>query len=160
MLVPFEELPGTARVWIYQSNRPLSEQEVAQAESALAAFCQQWAAHGAPLKASFLVAHHQFIVLSVDESHHQASGCSIDSSVAAIRSIENNLGTSFFDRSQVAFFINGEVYMHPLPHVKSKIQQGEITPQTPVFNNLVASKQEWEEAWLAPSASSWLARYF
>jgi hypothetical protein len=160
MLVPFEELPGTARLWIYQSNRPLSEEETVQAEVALSDFCEQWAAHGAPLKSSFLIAHHRFIILSVDETYRSASGCSIDSSVAVIRQLETALGVQLFDRTQVAFLVNEKVFVHPLPQIKTMIHEGEITPETPVFNNLVASKHEWEEAWLAPSASSWLARYF
>ena len=49
MYVPFESLPEESRIWIYQSNRKFSDEEMAEIETALQAFLQNWAAHGTSL---------------------------------------------------------------------------------------------------------------
>ena len=88
MYVPFEEIPDHARVWIYQANRPLSDTETQQAQQWGRQFVEQWAAHGQGLRASVTVLHHHFLVIALDEQHHAASGCSIDSSVGFVRILE------------------------------------------------------------------------
>ncbi len=41
MYIPFENLPGESRVWIYQSNRKFSEEEFSEIETDLKAFVEQ-----------------------------------------------------------------------------------------------------------------------
>ena len=45
MYVPFDRLPDEARVWIYATNRYLSDEEVIAIERELSAFLTQWTAH-------------------------------------------------------------------------------------------------------------------
>src|SRR5690606_41191692 len=67
------------RVWIFQANRALTNNEVQIANERLRAFTDEWQVHGAPLDSSYSVRHNQFIVLAADESQQSASGCSIRS---------------------------------------------------------------------------------
>ena len=55
MYVPFETLPEEARIWIYQSNRKFSDEEVAEIETLVQQFLENWAAHGAGLEASYQI---------------------------------------------------------------------------------------------------------
>ncbi|MEQ9303133.1 MAG: hypothetical protein RJQ14_04390, partial [Marinoscillum sp.] len=96
-------MPDHSRVWIYQSTRPFSDSEKTLISAQLDEFTKQWAAHGQQLTATYSIELDQFIVLAVDESHHQASGCSIDSSVRVIQVIEQQTGLTLLDRSKVAF---------------------------------------------------------
>lgn len=160
MYVPFNELSRGARVWVYQSDRPLSEAEVSLIEGAAPAFLDGWATHGKPLKASFQLLHNQFLVLAVDEAAQMASGCSIDSSVSFVKALEKELQLNFMDRSKVAFALEDQVYLEALPKIKNSIEQGKITAETKTFNTLVSSKQELEENWLLPAKDTWLKRYF
>ena len=160
MHVPFETLPKKARVWIYQADRALSNEETQLIEQNAVAFCDQWAAHSVALKSSFKVLHNRFLVLAVDEQANMASGCSIDSSVNFVHSIEQNLDVNFLDRTKVAFVVNNEVFVESLANMKSKVEKGEITASTITFNNLVANIEEFEEKWQTKAANSWLKRYF
>lgn len=45
MYVPFENLPGESRIWIYQSNRKFSEEEFSEIESDLKSFIEGWGTH-------------------------------------------------------------------------------------------------------------------
>lgn len=160
MYVPFDELSQQARIWVYQSDRRLSEAEVSLIEEAAPAFLEGWATHGKPLKASYRMFHNQFLVIGVDENMQAASGCSIDSSVSFVQALEKELEVSFMDRSKVAFVANEQVFLEAVPQLKSSIAAGKITADTHTFNNLVSSKQELEEKWLMPAKETWLKRYF
>lgn len=53
MIVDFQTLPETARIWIYQCNRSFSEEEILDISKKLQTFLEGWTAHGADLKAAF-----------------------------------------------------------------------------------------------------------
>lgn len=153
-------MPKTARVWIYQSDRSINTDEVHIISMHAENFLNEWAAHGVPLQSSFRIFHDKFLIISVDEQAAKASGCSIDASVALIRSLEQKIGINFFDRSKVAFLINEEVFLHDMTAIKELVSEGVITNQTPTFNNLVKDISELEQQWVIPAGESWIKRYF
>jgi hypothetical protein len=164
MFIPFEELPNNARVWIYQANRSLAPEEQNYVLQQGKLFAEQWAAHGQPLRASVAVLHRHFVVISVDEQHQLPTGCSIDGSVGFVRSVADVLQTKgapidFFDRTLVAFWMNDSVELIPLAQVKRQLTDGQIPPDTLMFNNLAATKAELASRWQLPVQESWLARY-
>jgi hypothetical protein len=67
MLVDFSNLPDDSRIWIYQSNRKFSEEEVSAMEEKTKVFLTQWTAHGANLEAGFEIKHSRFIVLGLNQ---------------------------------------------------------------------------------------------
>ena len=113
MYVPFDAMPKSSRIWIYQSDRKLSDLEVQNISDELEEFCSTWVAHQQQLKTSFNVFHNHFIVLAVDENSLNASGCSIDSSVKKVKEIEEKHNISLFNRQLVAFFLNDDVQVAP-----------------------------------------------
>ena len=159
MFVPFESLPSTARVWIFQSNRPLTDREIAVVNSRLREFTEQWKVHGMPLNTSYRIDFNQFIVLSVDESEQAASGCSIDSSVRVLKELEEILGLSLFDRNRVVFKKAEGFITLPLSEVKQNFLNGILTEDTLTFNNLVKTRGELETEWLVPARDTWVRRY-
>ncbi|WP_109833081.1 hypothetical protein [Reichenbachiella versicolor] len=160
MLVAFEELPETARVWVYQANRKLTKEEQSSIDIKSSQFLEQWAAHGAPLKSSFQILHDQFLVISVDEGFNAASGCSIDSSVGLIRDLQSEFSIDFFDRTKICFLKDNEVFGAPMTELKSLIADGQIEDSTLTFNNLVQNIQEFKNNWVVPAKESWIKRYF
>ncbi len=136
MKVLFEELSPESRLWIYQASRIFTSAEEQLINEQLDAFCHQWAAHGHPLKTSFKVEHHQFIILAADESYHLPSGCSIDSSVHVIKSLQSQTGIDFFDRTQIAFLIEGTIRLFPMAKLKEEFANRTLTAETLSFNNL------------------------
>jgi hypothetical protein len=159
MFVSFEELHAQTRVWIYQGDRSFTQEEEGLISHSLTSFCEQWAAHGHALKTSFKIEHSQFIVLAADESFSLPSGCSIDSSVHIIKTLEEKTGINFFDRSLIAFWIGGNTKLFPLAKLKEEFTAGTLTAESFAFNNLVATKSEWQKGWLTPAKNTWLARY-
>ena len=160
MYTEFDQMPETARVWVYQSDRPATAGEQADILFDARSFLTSWTAHKQDLRASGRFFHNQFLVLSVDESLNQASGCSIDKSVHFVQELEQRYGIRFLDRSRQAFLIEDTVRLVSLKDLKNAVYAGEIKPETPAFNHSVATVAELKTQWLLPAAQTWLARYF
>ena len=108
MYVPFDTLPEDAKIWIYQSNRKFSDEELAEIENDLQSFIENWAAHGTSLEASYLLKYNRFIILAVNQEVQQATGCSIDSSVAFIQGLEQKYNVDLLDKMNVTFKNGGK----------------------------------------------------
>ncbi|GAA3937446.1 hypothetical protein [Hymenobacter algoricola] len=160
MYVPFDHLPDSARIWIYQANRPLTEAEVTGLEPALARFAEAWTSHGRTLQASAAVLHRQFLIIGLDEAVADASGCSIDASVRFVREVEQAVGVELLEKSQLAFLIDGQVQLLSRSALRPAVAAGTLTPETLYFDITVAQRAHLQQAWPAPAAATWLAKYF
>ncbi len=160
MYLPFQEMPETARIWIYQADRKFNAEEIEFIKEKLTAFCDQWNTHGASMPTSFDLQYERIIILAVDESGLGASGCSIDSSVRVLRDIEQQLNVNLLDQGKVSFINEGKVITSKLQEIKSHISSGNLQEETPVFNPLVNKKQDLSDKWLIPAKDSWLKKYF
>ena len=159
MLVDFDTLPDSARVWIYQSNRKFAEQEVVEMKESLATFLTQWTAHGADLKAGFAIPYDRFIVIGLDQDLNAASGCSIDASVHFIQELEKHYSIDLMDKMNVTYKQGEFIAYKPLKDFKKMAKQKAVGKNTVVFNNLVVNKAEFEDSWEVPAQESWHARF-
>ncbi|MFZ9505166.1 MAG: hypothetical protein ACO263_11425, partial [Cyclobacteriaceae bacterium] len=157
MYLPFTEMPGHSRVWIYPANRQLTASEKVNASELLKAFCEQWSAHGHRLNASFRIDYDRFLVVAVDEKSAAASGCSIDASVHAIQRIGNELKLDLFDRTLIPFLIGGTILDFKLKDLSDSFRNGKIGPRDQTFNLLASTKEEWESNGVVAVEKSWLA---
>lgn len=160
MLAPFEQLKPLSRIWIYQADRPISNSEAQAMLAASEKFIQEWAAHGQSLLASATVMHNQFLIIATDENFNLASGCSIDSSLRFVQGLGSQMSFDFFQRTNLAFYINQEVKLVALSALKGEIVQGNIASDTLFFDNNIGTKAELQEKWIVNAGESWLKRYF
>jgi hypothetical protein len=160
MYIPFNELSDQARLWVYQANKKLSEQEMNFITKAGIEFTKGWTAHNKDLKASVEIFFDQFIVLSVDESAAAATGCSIDKSVHFMQVLEGELNIQLLDKSQVAYLKNDQIHLVPLPKVKEMVSVGELAHDSIIFNNMVSDVMSFKEMWQVKAKDSWMSRYF
>ncbi|MBM6499506.1 ABC transporter ATPase [Flavobacterium macrobrachii] len=160
MFIPFDNLPEESRIWIYQSNRKFSDEEIAEIESDLKSFIENWSAHGTSLEASYLLKYNRFIIFAVNQEVQQATGCSIDSSVVFIQGLEQKYKVDLLDKMNVTFK-NGEHIAHKsLIDFKRMAKEKAVTANTIVFNNLVNTIEEFNENWEVPAGESWHSRFF
>jgi hypothetical protein len=160
MYVPFEELSPRARIWIYQADRAFTEAEAAEIQDKIKSFVAEWSAHGQQLHASGQLLHNRFVVLGTDADVTAPSGCSIDSSVKFIRTLETDYKTSLFDRTHLAFQKNGAIKIVHLTEMPAAVSAGEVTPETPYFDNLVVEAGDLKADWVKPAGKTWLQKYF
>jgi hypothetical protein len=153
-----EDFNDNSRVWIYQSSRLFFISEALEMEDMLNAFAANWKSHGAPVKGFANLFFGQFIVLMADESATGVSGCSTDSSVHLIKSIEEKYKVQMFDRQNLAFVLKDKIQLLPLSQLEYAVKNNFINADTLYFNNTVLSKKEMIEKWIIPVKESWLAK--
>lgn len=159
MLVDFNSLPDTSRVWIYQASRSFSKEELQELKPALDQFIEAWTAHGAELKAGYDLKYNRFITIALDQEHAGASGCSIDTSVHFIQALERKYKLDLLDKMNVSYKQGDYIAYKPLADFKKMARQKAVSKNTIVFNNLVTNKQEYLTHWEVPASESWHGRF-
>ncbi|MDF2431374.1 MAG: hypothetical protein JWP44_1005 [Mucilaginibacter sp.] len=149
-----------SRVWVYQSDKRLSDNEIQQIQNLLNEFTTGWTAHNNQLKAKAEVRYNRFLILIVDESQAGASGCSIDKSVHFMQQLEQQFGIKLFDRFNLAYREGNEVISAPRHDFEAMLKQGSINTDTIVFNNMVQNLNELQTKWEVPFKDSWHIQLF
>jgi hypothetical protein len=159
MLVDFNTLPETSRVWIYQANRSFSEVELEEIKEKLNIFITNWTAHGSDLNAGYDIRYKRFIIIALDQDIQAATGCSIDASVHFIQELEKAYNVDLMDKMNVSYK-QGEFVAHKtLIDFRAMAKQKAVSKKTIVFNNLVTNIAELNENWEVPASDSWHNRF-
>jgi len=149
-----------SRVWVYQSDKKLSDSEVQQIQNQLDSFTTSWTAHNNQLKAKAEIRYNRFLILIVDESQAGASGCSIDKSVNFMKQVGEQFNINLLDRFNLAYREGSEVLSAPRHDFEEMLKQGNINTQTIVFNNMVQNLSELQTKWEVPFKDSWHIQLF
>lgn len=149
--------PPQSRVWIYQSSRLFTMAEALAIEDLLSEFTSTWKSHGAPVKGAGYLFFGRFVMLMADETETGVGGCSTDSSVRFIKEIESKFGVNMFDRTTLAFIVKDKIELLPMNQLQYAITNGFIDADTLYFDNLVQAKNDFENKWIVPIKSTWLA---
>ncbi|MFL5730727.1 MAG: hypothetical protein ACJ75J_14665 [Cytophagaceae bacterium] len=160
MLLKFEELPESSHVWVYPSDRPLTEKELDSIKIRTAAFISSWESHGTPVPASFKILFDRFLVIAADESGFNVSGCSMDKSVHFLKELQNELGIDFFNRTLLPFKSGNTISFYKMTSVKSLIQEETIHENDIFLNTLVPTLKDLKNSFEIRAVDSFLAKYW
>jgi len=159
MFTEYKNLPDNSRVWIYQSDRAFTENEVEIISEKATDFINHWTRHGDNLKGSFTIKYNQFLILAVDESFNSVSGCSIDSSVKFVKQLETELQLDLMNKLNVSFKDADNINIVKLADFQEFAKAQKVTSETIVFNNMLQTKDEVETKWEIPAKESWHKRF-
>lgn len=155
-----KQIHERSKVWIYAADREFTDIEVRTMKERVAKFVQNWTSHSQLVKAAFEIRYNRFLILFLDESHVTAGGCSIDSSVHLIKSLEKEYQNTMTDRMKFAFRRGDRIEQVSKSEFEELLSKGIINDDTVVFNNLVASKKELDNNWEIPFSKSWHKTFF
>lgn len=159
MFVAYNDLPNNSRVWVYQSDREFSAEEIDFISKNAQQFIEQWTRHGSDLKGSFTIKYNQFLVLAVDEGFNNVSGCSIDASVHFVQELQKALQVDMLDKMNISFKVGEHINVVKMNAFREFAKQQKINSETVVFNNMVATKEEFDSSWEVPAEQSWHKRF-
>ena len=159
MIVNFNTLPETSRVWIYQSNRSFTESELEEITSKLNVFIESWTAHGSDLQSGFEIKYKRFIIIGLNQNLNNATGCSIDASVSFIQQLEQDYNVDLLDKMNVSYKQGEYLAYKTLKDFRKMAKQKAVSKNTIVFNNLVTNIAEYKENWEVPASESWHSRF-
>jgi hypothetical protein len=159
--VEFDQLPAHARIWIFASDRPLSRDESKVLLEEVDRFLVQWKAHGAPLRSAREWRDDRFLVIGVDPTEEQASGCSIDGLFRSLQALERTLATGLVAGGRV-FFRDAKArpQLALRREVSVLLEKGDLTPQTPVFDTSLTDAASYRERFERPARETWVASLF
>ncbi len=159
-LSDFAQLPDRAELWVYGFARPLSPDEQQLVRERVESFLPSWVSHGAPVKASYQLVEDRFVLLAAVCSSG-ISGCSIDSSVGMFKQLQVE-GLDALQRALVFYRDpDGKIQSLPYHDFQQRVDNGDLGPQTPVFDTTVRSLADLRRgAFELPFAQSWHARSF
>ncbi|MBS3992205.1 MAG: ABC transporter ATPase [Bacteroidetes bacterium] len=160
MYVEFNVLPKNAKVWVYQSDRMFTTDEVEIINKNLKSFVEHWKDHGKNVTGSFVVKYNQFIVLALDNNERNVPGCVIDASIRVLREIENAYKVDLLNKFNTAFRDANSIKVVKLLEFQKLAKESQISDETIVFNGMVNSINEFETHWEVPAKLSWHNRYF
>jgi hypothetical protein len=152
-------LDKSSKLWIYQSDRDFTYDELDSARPRIFEFLDQWTSHNQTLLTYGNVFHKRFLVFFVDETVSGASGCSIDKSVHFVEELGASLGMDFFGRAIFSFIKDDEVRFINKADMKSAYQNNEIDDDTLFFDHLVKTKDDFLKKWLVPLNASWHKKF-
>ncbi len=150
--------PDSARIWIYQSAKPFREEDVPAIREKVQTFARQWVSHNVQMRATGEVFHNRFVVLAVDENVVGAGGCSIDRSVAFLKTLQAEYETDLFNRMIFSYKDNGDVHSVTREEFAQLYAEGRINDDTPVFDTLVTSKGDFDKGFIKRLGESWHKR--
>lgn len=156
MWVPFETMPGHARLWIYGADRSLNASEI---EPDLKSFVSEWTSHKVALEASVQVMNQFLIVLAVKEQGHTASGCSIDKATHFMEDLGQRLGMNLLERKR--YYVRDHDAVHSYEHdaFVRALQDQRIGLDTIVADTLINKVSDLPSLW-KPLGNSWHRRLF
>jgi len=159
MIVEFDTLPSSSKVWIFQSDRILNTIEKKTISSNLNQFLDSWVSHGSELCVSFTIKYDVFLIIGVDSEYLNASGCSIDKLMARIAAIGNAHSIDFFNRLNICILDGDAIQMISLNSLMELIKIGKVDADTQIFHNNISTKFQLDSEWKKKVQDSWLRKY-
>jgi hypothetical protein len=159
-IVPFSQLPDSARIWVFGSDRPLVG---APADTLLASvdqFLSEWRAHGVPLRSARDWRDNRFLAVGVDVDEETASGCSIDGLFRTLQQLERVIGSRLLGGGRVFYRVDSIVETATREEFLARVRSGNIARETPVFDTSLTGAGDWRRRFEQPAERSWASKYF
>jgi hypothetical protein len=151
----YKKFPDNSKVWIYQSSKPLDEDEINFLKVRIDDFVSNWESHGSLLKADFDVLNNLFVAFFVDEQNERMCGSAQDRMVRLMKDLEQELEVEFLNRMNLAYLKNNVATVFKMNDLGAFYENGELTDNTIVFNNTITTKKEFDSVWKTPLKDSW-----
>ncbi len=160
-LVPFETLPDSARVWVFGSDRPISEEGTQTLMKAVEGFLSEWKAHGEPLTVGYEWRFGRLLVVGVDQRTAGASGCSIDGLFRVLQELGPTVGATLVGGGRVYYRDrNGEVQSAERSELTALAASGAISDDSVVFDTSLTDLGSLRSGFEKAARKSWAAKFF
>lgn len=159
MLVEFTSLPASAKLWIYPSSRKFYAEEIFEVTDKVKTFIAGWKKEDDSFKASYQIAYNRFIILAVDDLQSTLTTQDVDTSVQFILQLQQDHDVVLLDKMNVCFKQGEYVQYKELKDFKKLLKNKSVTGKSIVFDNLVQTKEEYENYWETSIEESWYSRF-
>lgn len=158
----FPSFPDDANIWIYASDRPLTDADVDTIMQRLAGFLERWTSHGRRVEADAKVLYDRFLIVAGFIPDGTISGCGIDASTSELDQIASQIGVEWASALNI-FYLDDlkSVRQVSRKEFRQAVESGEITARTPVFDFGIQSLGALRiGGFEKPAADSWHGKVF
>ena len=153
MLVSFNTIPEESRIWIYAAEQKFTNEQEEYILKSISDHLQNWKAHKLPLTAGATILESHFLIIGLDETKNEASGCSIDTLQNKIQNLEKDLSVSLMNRLNVFCKIDDKTQCISINKL------AENTNKDTLFYDLTIQKKSELNSYLKPISEGWCASY-
>lgn len=146
------------KVWTYVLSKELNETQKKQFLQNCSAFTGSWTAHDQPLSAGYELFKGRILVVRVDETAYNASGCSIDKLQRFVQAQEKKFDIQLLNRLLVALEVNNDIMIVHSSKIKELLSAGTINENTLVYDTAISDSEQLKE-WKKPLKNTWLCKY-
>ncbi len=155
MLIDYKTLAKTSKVFIYPSNRKFYEDEIPVLNKKIEYFLLDFKG----IDSYFEIKYRRFIAIIISD-RTPLSLDQNDDLVNFIQALEKEYKIHLIDKINVCFKQGDYVQLKEIPDFKKLVKNKGVSKKTIVFDNLIHSKEEYENNWEIPAENSWIAHYF
>ena len=155
MLVDYNTLPDTSRIYIYPSSRKFYANEFSIIEDKIKNFLEKFN----EIKISYEIRYGRFIILVISDKTPLSMDQN-DELIAFIFSLEKEFDLSLMDKVNVCFKQGEYVQLKEILDFKKLIKNKGVSKKTIVFDNLIINKIEFENCWETAAGESWISHFF
>ena len=159
MIVDYNALPGTAKVWVYPSNRKFYDTEIEGIHEKIKTFLERWKSDDENFQVSYQFLYNRFIVFFAEDSTTPLEIADIDASVQFILQLQQEHKVDLLDKMNVCFKQGEYVQYKDLKDFKKLLKNKAVTGKSIVFDNLITTKEEFDAYWEGPISDSWYGRF-
>ncbi len=158
----FDDMPATARLWVYTVDKPLNSETEALIDAQLSQFMAAWQSHGRKVLGRFTILEHRFILITADIPEAEISGCGIDASVHALEEAGKKHNFELLSGLHVLYRDeHGQVQNAARPAFRKLVRSDTVTGDTIVFDtSLTTLAQLRAGGFELPAQASWHAMVF
>lgn len=155
MIVNYNSLSDYSKVYIFPSNRKFYTDEFPVFNEKIKSFLS----HFQGIDAHFEIKYQRFIVILISEETPLSLEQN-DELVSLIFSLESDFKVTLLDKVNVCFKQGEYVQLKEIPKFKKLIKNKGVSKNTIVFDNLINTKEEYENYWELPAGISWISHFF
>jgi hypothetical protein len=158
-LVPFETLPDSSRVWVFGTDRPLSDEATELLMAEVERYLAEWQAHGEPLTAAYEWRYGRLLVVGVDQRPATASGGWLEGLFRVLPALEPRLGARLVGGGRVFYRDqHGEVQSVERHELRTLKDSGVLHRDSAVFDTTLTDLGSLREGFERPARKSWVGK--
>lgn len=152
MLVQFDSLPETSRVYYYPSSRKFYPDEIPVITSKVETFCKGLA----DAQISYRLVYDRFVLFFVSENTPLSIEQN-DQLVEFVLDLEKEFGINLLDKVNVCFKQGEFVQRKEIKDFKKLIKSRSVSGKTLILDPMINTKAEFLTNWEVPLSESWLS---
>ncbi len=159
IMIDFNELPSSAKVYIYPSNKKFHPNLKKDIVSNLVNAIDTLSIEYPNYSISYKIFYNRFIVFGVDYKEYTPTISFIDKITSFILILQETFSLLLIDKMNVSFKQGEYVQYIDLIKFKSLVKNKSISSSTIVFDHTVITKFDFDNFWEVTLNNSWLNRY-